>query len=258
MPAAPIISCVIPVFNGKADLRRAVDSVLAQGPAVQLVLVDDGSNDGSRDLVLETARGDPRVLAILVPESRGQGNARNIGVAAASAPYVTFLDQDDEHIPGWYDYASELLDTNPEYAAIRGEVELKDLPEGLQVAPGDPRLPAITNSVMWNVVTRKVVYQAVGGCPAARHYGEDVAFVTALGKHFPVMSTDYPATAHYVRPGGSTAHFLKRTRVAGAGFEFLETHAVETDGTLQKALLDYQSRSDRSMSELRTLLGLKR
>ena len=96
-----MISCVIPVYNGKLRLERAIKSALAQRPDVQVVLVDDCSTDGSRELSLNMARDDQRIVALSLPVNRGQGYARNIGVAASHAPYVTFLDQDDEHAPGW-------------------------------------------------------------------------------------------------------------------------------------------------------------
>ena len=96
----PDISCVIPVHNDKRRLPRAVASALGQGPAVQVVLVDDASTDGSRELAAEMARGDPRIVAFALPQNRGQGFARNLGVALTDALIVTFLDQDDEHAPG--------------------------------------------------------------------------------------------------------------------------------------------------------------
>lgn len=256
LPPVPRVSCVVPVFNGKAFLAAAVESVLGQGDAVQLVLVDDGSTDGSLEMVLEAARRDPRVLALSFPPGcgRGQGNARNVGVAAATAPYVTVLDQDDEHVPGWYDVAADLLDASPGSAAVRGGVELKGLPPGLDLAPDDPRMASIVASVMWNYVVRKVAYQAVGGCPPLHHYGEDVAFLAALRKHFLVADTDYPACVHYVRPGGSTAKFFERTRVVDGRLEFLEVTRTESDGTLQAKLEAHWTRADASVAALRALL----
>jgi len=124
----PIISCVIPVHNGKRDLQRAVDSVLAQSTATQVILVDDCSTDGSAELVLAMAAAEPRIEAVTLPKNRGQGYARNVGVAVAQAPYITFLDQDDEHLPGWYAHGVEVLELNPGLAAVKGDVELIDIP----------------------------------------------------------------------------------------------------------------------------------
>ncbi len=101
-------------------MPRAIKSALDQRSDVQVVLVDDGSTDGSGEFALEMAREDRRIVALSLPTNRGQGSARNIGVAAAHAPYVAFLDQDDEHAPGWYDHAVEVLQADPQFAAVRG------------------------------------------------------------------------------------------------------------------------------------------
>ena len=255
MKSAPAISCVIPVFNGKRDLKRAVASVLAQRPDVQVVLVDDGSTDGTTEHVMELARGDDRVLTVVLPESRGQGNARNIGVAAATSAYVTFLDQDDEHVPGWYDYAIGVLDANPHYAAIKGGVELAEVPPEFNfLGPADPRMRAITGSAMWNVVVRKIAYQLLGGCPARRQMAEDIAFVAVLRDHFTLVETDYPSTQHYVRPDSSTGYFLGRTRVEGKRFVYLEAVRSEREGTIEKQLAEFQAQADTNVSTLRATL----
>src|SRR6266540_6529172 len=164
---APIISCVIPVYNDRLHLPRAIKSALDQRSDVQVVLVDDCSTDGSREFALEMAREDRRIVAFSLPNNRGQGFARNIGVAAAYAPYVTFLDQDDEHALGWYDHAIEVLQAHPQFAAVRGEIELMEVPAGLSVSQSDPRRLAMVNSAVWNMVMRKVVYPVLGGSPTS-------------------------------------------------------------------------------------------
>jgi glycosyltransferase involved in cell wall biosynthesis len=259
MSGSPAISCVIPVFNGKRDLQRAVDSVLVQRPDVQVVLVDDHSTDGTADLVLDIARGEARVVAISLAENRGQSYARNVGVAAADASYITFLDQDDQHITGWYDHAVEELNTNQDCAAIKGAIELMDLPPELGVGAGDPRLPSMANSVMWNVVMRKLAYFILGGCPTTSIFRtragvEDVAFMMALTRHFRMAHTDYPSTQHYVHPNGASALFLRRTRVVGSGFEFVESIPIEQDQTLETALAEFQARAALNVNALRGML----
>src|SRR5688572_28388832 len=158
---SPAISCVIPVYNGKRDLERAVASALRQRADAQVVLVDDASTDGSRELTLQMAQRDSRVVAIPMSINKGQGYARNIGVAAADAPCIAFLDQDDEHLPGWYDYALSALESHSQYAGVRGEIELAEAPPELAIGRADPRWPAIVNSPIWNVVIRKAVYQGL-------------------------------------------------------------------------------------------------
>lgn len=252
----PAISCVIPVFNGRRDLQRAVDSALAQRPDVQVVLVDDCSTDGSREWMLDLARRDSRVVALSLPVNHGQGYARNIGVAAAEASYIAFLDQDDEHVAGWYDHAIEVLDTHPQYVAVRGEVELMELPADLRIDKTDPRWPAIVNSPIWNVVMHKVVYQATGGSPTGaafrtREGNEDWVLTETVKRHFTVAKTECPASRHYVKPNGATAYFLRRTRVTGNSFEFIERTATEQQGALERALAEFHARAAANIAVIR-------
>jgi len=255
MADAPAISCVIPVYNDKLRLPRAVDSVLRQGVPLQVVLVDDGSTDGSRELIAQMARDDSRVVALPLPWNRGQGFARNIGVAVADAQIVTFLDQDDEHLPGWYAYALGLLHAHPDLAAVRGEIELAQVPSGLEISRADPRWAAMVYSPLWNLVLRKVVYQALGGSPTAQAYRtregvEDVTLVMALTRHFKVARRDHVATRHYVNPNGATAYYLRRSRVTPAGIEFLEHSDAEKSGALQQAHAEFQRRAASNLEAL--------
>jgi glycosyltransferase involved in cell wall biosynthesis len=259
---SPAISCVIPVYNGEQYLSRAVGSVLKQRDDVQIVLVDDCSSDGSKDLALEMSRKDQRVTAILLPQNRGQAYARNVGVAAAHAPYVTFLDQDDEHAPGWYDHAIGVLESSPQYAAVRGDIDLMDVPAELSIARDDLRRQAMANSTIWNMVMRKPVYQVLGGCPMSQTFrtregAEDVALVMALNRHFNVARTRNVASKHFVRPGGATAYFLKRSRVVGSRVEFTELSEAERSGSLERELAEFQTRAGANVEEFRELLAAK-
>jgi len=259
MSVTPEISCVIPVYNDKLRLPRAVASVLGQGPAVQAVLVDDGSTDGSRELIIDMARSDPRIVAFPLPSNRGQGYARNIGVAVADALVVTFLDQDDEHISGWYEHALGLLRAHPDLAAVKGEIELMNVPPEVSVARGDPRWQAMTYSPMWNVVLRKVVYQALGGFPTAGAYRtregvEDITLMTALTRNFKVAKQEQMAARHYVNPDGATAYFLRRSRVVGSRIEFTEHTEAESGGTLAQANAEFQRRVSENLAALRALM----
>ena len=256
LPLTPAISCIIPVFNGMRDIDRAIDSVLAQRADVQVVLVDDCSTDGSRDHILERARGDPRIVALAMTQNRGQGYARNIGVAAAEARFVTFLDQDDEHLPGWYDVAIEALDSLPRYVGIRGELQLAGAGALPLIDRSDPRWPAIVNSPIWNVVMHKAVYQAIGGSPTGqvfrtREGNEDWVVTQTIKRHFAIGKSEFIAVRHMVRPGNAGDYFLSRTRVTDGGFEFLERTKVEADGSLARALAQYQARADANVALLR-------
>ncbi len=94
-PNKPIVSVVIPAYNRKAALARAMKSVAAQSFGDwELIVVDDASTDGTE----EAARslGDGRLVYIRHAQNRGGGAARNSGIARARGKYIAFLDSDDE------------------------------------------------------------------------------------------------------------------------------------------------------------------
>ena len=86
----PLVSVVIPVFNGERFLAQAIESVLAQTyETVETIVVDDGSTDGSAQI----ARSYP--VAYLHQENGGVAAARNRGIETAQGDLVSFLDHDD-------------------------------------------------------------------------------------------------------------------------------------------------------------------
>lgn len=100
----PQVSVVIPVHNRATLIGRALGSALAQdGAAMEIIIVDDGSSDDLAGVIAGhcTARALPTsVRTIRHSERRGAGAARNSGIAAARAPFIAFLDSDDEWLPG--------------------------------------------------------------------------------------------------------------------------------------------------------------
>ena len=95
----PRLSVVTPAFNAEATIDTCVASVRAQtNPDLELIVVDDGSSDGTVDAVERQAARDPRVR-LLRQENAGPSRARNAGIAAARAPLVGFLDSDDAWLP---------------------------------------------------------------------------------------------------------------------------------------------------------------
>jgi glycosyltransferase involved in cell wall biosynthesis len=89
------ISIIIPVYNSREYLRECVQSITSQSYRdIEVLLVDDGSTDGSGDLCDVLAAEDKRVIAIHKPNG-GTSSARNEGMAQASGDYLTFCDNDD-------------------------------------------------------------------------------------------------------------------------------------------------------------------
>lgn len=91
----PIISIIVPVYKAEAVLPKCVESVLAQTfQDWELLLIDDGSPDGSGGLCDRYAAGDGRVRVFHKPNG-GVSSARNLGMQAAAGEHILFVDADD-------------------------------------------------------------------------------------------------------------------------------------------------------------------
>lgn len=94
------ISVVIPVFNAQRYLRQCLDSVLSQSVhALEVICVDDGSQDQSLEILREYEQRDARVH-VITQNNKFAGAARNNGLRIAGGEYVAFLDSDDFYLPG--------------------------------------------------------------------------------------------------------------------------------------------------------------
>ncbi|TQL66596.1 CDP-glycerol glycerophosphotransferase [Nocardioides albertanoniae] len=106
----PILSVVMPIYNVEQWVGAALDSILTQSlHALEVIVVDDGSPDGSADVVRQIARRDPRVR-IVTKENGGLGAARNTGLEHIRGEYVAFADSDDIILPGSYEAMVGLLE----------------------------------------------------------------------------------------------------------------------------------------------------
>ena len=92
----PVVSVIIPAYNASRCLRETLDSVAAQCPTGiwEIVAVDDGSEDDTRDILLEYAEKYD-VITVLTQTNKGQGAARNAAIRNSKGEYVLFLDSDD-------------------------------------------------------------------------------------------------------------------------------------------------------------------
>jgi glycosyltransferase involved in cell wall biosynthesis len=111
---------VLCTFNRAPLLPRALDSLLEQEePAWEAVVVDDGSTDGTAELVREYVDRDPRIR-YLYHRRRGLALSRNTGAAAAAGRFVTFLDSDDRYEPGHLAARRRRLEEDPSADFLHG------------------------------------------------------------------------------------------------------------------------------------------
>lgn len=111
------VSVIIPTYNRRALLERAIHSVLIQkGVNFELIIVDDGSTDGTREFVLTL----PAITYLYQP-NHGPAAARNLGIGRTSAAFIAFLDSDDEWLPGKLAAQLRFFEENPDYMICQTE-----------------------------------------------------------------------------------------------------------------------------------------
>lgn len=96
----PKVSVIMAAWNAERTIGAAIDSMQAQTYSnFELLVVDDGSSDGTRELVAGLAAQDPRIQLVISPTNAGAAHARNMGLSRASGEFITFHDSDDRSHP---------------------------------------------------------------------------------------------------------------------------------------------------------------
>lgn len=96
------LSVVMPVYNERATIEEIVRRVEATGLADEIIVVDDGSTDGSREILQQLAERTPTLRLILQPQNRGKGSAVHAGIQNAQGDLVLIQDADLEYDPREY------------------------------------------------------------------------------------------------------------------------------------------------------------
>jgi glycosyltransferase involved in cell wall biosynthesis len=122
--ATPLFSVIMPTYNRWKLLIRAIESLKKQTfQNWELLVVDDGSKDGTYDFAETAFDGDKR-CRYHYTTNRGLAMARNIGLMMGTGKYFTFLDSDDEYLPEHLHLRAEYLAQHPEVELLHGGVEV--------------------------------------------------------------------------------------------------------------------------------------
>ncbi len=172
----PLVSVILPTFNSERFLAEALQSVLAQDyPAFEIIAVDDGSTDGTLDLL----RNHSGLTCIEQPH-RGVSTARNAAIAAARGSILSFLDSDDLWPPDRLSVGVAHLQAHPEVGYVLGRQRMFAEP-GCRVpswirpewlaAPQDAANAGV-------LLARRETFARVGGFNAGFECGEDTEWLT--------------------------------------------------------------------------------
>ena len=115
----PLVSVIMPVYNGEKYLAEAIDSILVQTfTDFELLIVDDGSQDNSAEIIRSYVKRDSRIRFFQQEQNEGSANARNRGIANAKGEFIAAMDCDDVSLPERLQKQVDFLESHPEIGAL--------------------------------------------------------------------------------------------------------------------------------------------
>jgi len=118
----PLISIIVPVYNVSKYLKKCIESLINQSyKNVEIILVDDGSNDGSGKICDKYKNDDNRIV-VIHKKNNGVSSARNCGIDAANGKFVCFVDGDDYVMSDYVEYLYNLINKNNAEISITTEM----------------------------------------------------------------------------------------------------------------------------------------
>ncbi len=221
------LSLIVPVYNMERYLPRFMESAAKQTGDFELILVDDGSTDGSAALCDGYAAGDPDRIRVVHKPNGGLSSARNAGMAAARGEYVIFPDPDDWLEPDYTEKALSLLEPGVDLVCLGYAVDYDD--RSVDANPGGTQqiltaeqarraliLPGGIGGFAWNKCYR---------LDRIREYGlqflddtgtvEDLDFAYRYLAHCGgvVFAPQYRVYHYYQRPGAATHSGFSRKKL---------------------------------------------
>jgi glycosyltransferase involved in cell wall biosynthesis len=171
-PALPFVSVVIPCLDAAATLPAQLAALAAQrqeGPW-EVIVADNGSRDGSRQVVADFAGRLPGLRLVDASDRRGQAHARNLGATVARGDVLAFVDADDEVAPGWLAAIAAALAAHP-FVACRFDSDTLN-PEHVRRTHSNPQRDGLSrydypdylpHAGGGGLGVRRAVHQEVGG-----------------------------------------------------------------------------------------------
>lgn len=173
-------SVIVPCYNASDTVEATLSSALALPETTEIIAVDDGSKDGTRELLARIAATDPRIR-VISQANAGVAAARNTGIAAATGEFIAFLDSDDIWRSGHLGQNLAALRNDPALGISFSRARFVDA-RGRQTGLARPKLNGLTPADFLSgnpcttastVVVRKAVLDEVGGFNERLRRNED-------------------------------------------------------------------------------------
>jgi glycosyltransferase involved in cell wall biosynthesis len=207
---SPMVSVIIPTYNRRHTILRAIESVLAQSfTDFEILVVDDGSTDDTLETM--AALTDDRIRVIRHASNRGAAAARNTGMRTARGEFIAWLDSDDEWLPDKIEtqiMALKCAQTDQKICFSAYEIEEQErfriyhpaIPDRKQLFLGCDLSPGST------LVFNRSVLDTVGLLDERLRRYEDWDWLLRACKHFRLISIGLPLTRIHYSPHRSAAH----------------------------------------------------
>ena len=256
------LSVIVPVFNTADKLERCVSSILSQHvDGLELILVDDGSTDGSPALSDRLAGADERVRVIHRPNG-GLSAARNTGIDAATGTWIAFVDSDDELAPDTLDPNLELTSDSIDLvefpvAVHYGAPNAYNLDFQLVTTSGDKVFPhwimsgGYTHCYAWNKIYRATLFEGIR-FPEGENFEDAAICPSIIRKCRAVTYSDRGRYLYYCSGGSITRQYRF------ANQEPLFRHNLELLQYIKKSGADAESLSRLWNGCLNLLIDLAR
>lgn len=208
------VSIIIATRNRCALLPRAVASARRAGSEVEIIIVDDASDDRTR----EVCEGLSDIRYVRARRRQGLGGARNLGLVASTGEYISFLDDDDLRLPGTIDTQVRLLETSPDAGMIYGRALYGDeecQPGGGFYPARCPQGDVFADLLRWNfipcpsVVFRRACLRRVGLLDEDAPGLEDWDLWLRIAELYPVIALE-EAVAVWRQPTLDSNQFTTR------------------------------------------------
>ena len=223
------VSIVMPCYNDGQYIREAIDSVrLAENPNVEVIVINDGSDDGATNTVLGSLAGER--IRVLHTEHIGPSGARNAGIRQAGGRYILPLDADDRIDAAYIPAAMALLEENPGIGVAYCHAELFGEKTGRWALPDYSfERMLVENLVFVSAMFRKSDWEAVGGFRTDMKEGmEDYDFfigILALGRTIVQLPETY--FFYRIKKKSRTTEFLMDQEAVRRAFhQIYEHHAA--------------------------------
>ena len=204
----PTISVVIPAYNAASTLSKAIESVLnqdIQGNPLELIIVDDGSTDGTSEIAARYVSTHPHCICLITQQNQGPSAARNAGIAAAAGKLIAFLDADDQWLPGKIAAQLSVFTQLPEIALVCTNMNNGRL-------WGKPNIVLLKfKDLLWSnkvytssVLAKKSALLAAGGFNSQRRLSEDYELWLSISAIQPIALINAPYLVYQKNSGTSS------------------------------------------------------